>query len=202
MYEETQPWCLMTSPDKHHEQNQQVISFVDDNKLIQSFLRNTMIAVALKSCMRSISFWRKSLEVTGGALDPKKCKMQMVSFDFNTYSRKHFPQRGNPQMIEALDQEGDCLLFDGDMNDYHDIKKLDPSQGQKFLGVRLAANGNCTDEFHARKSQSEKFALQLAQSGASPVDAYMIYVFRYCPAVFYCIPITYFTPAQCNQIVG
>ena len=28
----------------------------------------------------------------------------------------------------------------------------------------------------------------------------MIYVFRYCPAVFYCIPITYFTSAQCKQI--
>ena len=38
MYEETQPGCLMTSPDNRHEQNQQVISFVDDNKLSQSFL--------------------------------------------------------------------------------------------------------------------------------------------------------------------
>ena len=126
--------------------------------------------------------------------------MQMLAFDFDTYSRKYFPQRGKPQMIKASDQEGNCLLFDGDMNDYHEIEKLEPSTGRKFLGVRLAANGNCSDEVHARKSQSEKFAMQLVQSGASPVDAYMIYVFRYCPAVFYCIPITYFTPAQCNQI--
>ena len=69
-----------------------------------------------------------------------------------------------------------------------------------MLGVRLAANGNCTNKFRTRKSQSEKFAVQLAQSGASPVDAYMIYVFCYCPGFFYCIPITYLTPAQCHQI--
>ena len=36
MYEETQPRCLMTSPDRQEVQNQQVISFVNDNKLIQS----------------------------------------------------------------------------------------------------------------------------------------------------------------------
>ena len=28
----------------------------------------------------------------------------------------------------------------------------------------------------------------------------MIYGFRYCPAVFYCIPISYFTIEQCNTI--
>ena len=66
--------------------------------------------------------------------------------------------------------------------------------------LQLAVDGNCTDEFKARKAQSERLAVQLSQSGASLVDAYMIYVFSYCPVVFYFIPITYFTPVQCRQI--
>ena len=36
MYKETQPACKMASPDNRHKQNQQVISFVDDNKLMQN----------------------------------------------------------------------------------------------------------------------------------------------------------------------
>ena len=43
-------------------------------------------------------------------------------------------------------------------------------------------------------------ALRLERWAASPVDAYMIYVFRYCPVVFYCLPLTYFTTSQCNAI--
>ena len=43
-------------------------------------------------------------------------------------------------------------------------------------------------------------ASRLAASTTTPVDAYMIFVFRYCPAVFYCIPITHFTPEQFKAI--
>ena len=182
----------MTSPDRRQEQNQQVISFVDDNKLIQSFLQCTTIKMAMKSCTTSVNFRRKSLEVTGGALAPDKCKLQLLAFDFNTYSyRKHYPSRSCPQMLDTVSQNGDCLIFDGEIDDYKVVEKLGPAQGQKLLGARLAADGNCTDEFKARKAQSEKLAVQLSQSGTSPVDAYMIYVFRYCPAVFYCIPVTF-----------
>ena len=70
----------------------------------------------------------------------------------------------------------------------------------KTPGRLPCSRWKCLDEFRAQKSQSERLAAQLAQLKASPVDAFMIYVFRYCPAVFYCIPIMYFTPAQCKQI--
>ena len=43
-------------------------------------------------------------------------------------------------------------------------------------------------------------AARLEALNATPIDAYMIYVFRYCPAIFYCIPVTYFTHNQCDSI--
>ena len=113
---------------------------------------------ALKSCTTSVNYWRKSLEVTGGALDPNKSGLQLLAFNFDTYLyQKHYPRRGTPTMIPAEDQRGDCLLFDSDINDYRVIEKLDPTQGRKLLGVRLAADGNCMDEFRARRSQSKKW---------------------------------------------
>ena len=193
MYKETQPACKLSSPDNRHEKNQPVISFFDDNKLMQSFKPTTTIPRALKSCTKSINFWRKSLEVTGGALDPNKCGLQLIPFNFNTYSyKKHYPNRGKPTLFLAVNQSVNCLLFDSEIDNYGVMRKL--------LGVRLAADRNCFDEFKARKAQSEKLAVGLSQSNALPVDAFKIYVFRYCPAEFYCIPIPYFTPAQYKQI--
>ena len=57
------------------------------------------------------------------------------------------------------------------------------------------------NESKARKEQSEKMASQLSMSLATPVDAYILYIVRYCPAVsFYYIPISHFTTEQCNAI--
>ena len=82
MYDETQHSCCIKSPNGRLELNQKVISFVDDNKLMRSFLANTIIVEAMRLCTHSINFWSRSLEVTGGKLDPNKCKMQFLSYDF------------------------------------------------------------------------------------------------------------------------
>ena len=201
MYDDKQPGCRMQSPDKLIELIQRVISFVDDNKLMRSFPATTQLIDAMKMCSASINFWSKSLQVTGGKLDPNKSKMQFLTYDFDTYSYgKHYPYRGEPVMKPIAEQMGECVLHGNTANDTSPLEKIEPHRGRKLLGVRLAADGNCGDEFQARKQQSEKMALRLERSHASPVDAYMIYVFRYCPAVFYCLPLTYFTREQCTQI--
>ena len=141
------------------------------------------------------------LEILGGLLAAKKCKLQFLTYDFNTYSyNQHYPNRSIPTMHTTENQQGQCKLYDCSISDYRTLDKIEPHRGRKLLGVRLAANKNCLDEYLACKEQSEKMASQLAASSATPVDAYMIYIFRYCPAVFYCIPITHFTKAQCNAI--
>ena len=142
-----------------------------------------------------------SLEVTGGELDPNKCKMQFLSYDFRTYSyRKHYPYRGIPVMQMTDQQYRDCLLYDCSQNKFIPLEKIEPHKGQKLLGVRLTADGSCTDKYLARREQSETMTLRLEKSKARPVDAYMIYVFQYCPLVSYCLPLTYFTTDQCNAI--
>ena len=86
MYDETQPGCEKMSWDNRHVQMQPVVSFVDDNKLMRGFSPKTTIPQALAGCTTSINFRRKGLELTGGALAPPKCKLQMLAFDFDTYS--------------------------------------------------------------------------------------------------------------------
>ena len=81
-----------------------------------------------------------------------------------------------------------------------DIELLQPTEGRRLLGVRLAADGSSDTEFAHRLEQSKSLAGQLSNSAATTQDAYMIYTFRYCPAVFYCIPISCFTKAQCEKI--
>ena len=54
----------------------------------------------------------------------------------------------------------------------------------------------------AGKEKSETLAGRVENSTATPVDAYMIMAFRYCPIIFYCLLVTHFTEAQCNKIQG
>ena len=152
MYNKTQPGCRMTSPDNILTIVQNVISFVDDNKLMWSFPVATTLVEAMWLCTASINFWSRSLEITGGKLEPKKSKMQFLTFDFNTYSySKHYPNRGAPIMKKTAEQNRECVLYGSTADERWPIEKIEPYRGRKLLGVQLAADGNCTDEFKARK---------------------------------------------------
>ena len=175
MYDRTQPGSLMKIPDRAKEAEQNVISFVDDNKLIQAFPWDMTQVQAMLLCTISINFWRIMLKISGGLLAALKCKLQFLTYNFNTYSySRHYPHRVTPVMQTTDKQQGQCKLYDCSISGYRTIDKIEPHKGRKLLGVCLAANGNCLDEYMARKEQSERMARQLAASLATPVDAFMI----------------------------
>ena len=123
-----------------------------------------------------------------------------MAYAFDTYSlKKHGRQRGVPRMKTIEELPGTCQLRDDDGNTVA-IQKIQPSTGHRLLGVRLAADGNLKDEYTFRCKQAATQAGRLRNSSATPHDAYMIYVFRFCPALFYCLRLTYFTQKECDRI--
>ena len=193
----------MRSPDGSKEQDQNVISFVDDNKLVFASDTPQLPKQLLEECEAGIDTWRILLAFTGGALAAPKCGIQLLAYDHDRFSYKHhYPYRGIPTLLSPSDDHGRCRAFDTSKQKMVDIEMIPPSEGRRLLGVRLAADGSCDTEYAYRLQQSRSLAGQLANSAASAQDAYMIYTFRYCPAVFYCIPLTSFTTTQCDKIQG
>jgi len=81
-----------------------------------------------------------------------------------------------------------------------DIRRQEPSQGTRLLGVRAAADGNFKDEYTYRLNQSKVMAGRLAGAPFNPSEVYQVYSSRFKPAVGYCLPITTFSDKQCNDI--
>ena len=202
-YKEFFPGATMKSPDSSKIAVQDVISFVDDNKLVHDFPPSTTNEQALAHCEHSLTTWQTIMTLTGGSLELAKCKIQLLAFNFNTYtSHPSFRPKGEPTLLPPDQVQGQCAVQHETTGEHVLIEQIHPSVGRKLLGVQLAADGNCRDEFQTRKLKSEILAGRLENSTATPVDAYMIMAFRYCPSIFYCLPVTHFTAAQCNKIQG
>ncbi|GFH56997.1 hypothetical protein CTEN210_13473 [Chaetoceros tenuissimus] len=80
------------------------------------------------------------------------------------------------------------------------LKRLEPNDGEKYLGVRNALSGSNNDEFKARKSQVEEMAGRVSMSHITRQQAYMIHSIQYKPAITYPLQHTTFTTKQCKAI--
>ena len=190
----------MATPDGKTTVDQDVVSFVDDNTLLDE-CQPTITAPAMhQQAAASLTSWQRIMRLTGGAVELPKCYLSLMAYNFDTYSlKKHGRQQGVPQMKTIEELPGACKICD-DNGKLVTIQKVQPSTGHRLLGVRLAADGNLRDDYTYRCEQAETQAGCLRNSSASPQDAYMIYSFRYCPALFYCLRLTYFMQKQCDRI--
>ena len=199
-YKEFHPGITMTTPGGTTTVDQHVVSFVDDNTLLDDCSPDVTPEEMFRQAAAILGTWQILMWITGGAVELPKCYLSLMAYDFDTYSlKKHGRQRGIPilKTVEAL--PGDCTLT-ADGGTKVTIQKVQPTTGHRLLGVRLAADGNFNDEYTHRCQQAQTQAGRLLNSTATPHDAYMIYTFRYCPALFYCLRVTYFTQKECDKI--
>ena len=168
----------MQSPDSSKSQDQNVISFVDDNKLIFASDTSTEIHHLLQDCEAGIATWQILLEFTGGALAAPKCAIQLLAHDHNCFSFKHHhPYCGVPGLHPPHKDHGSCRAHDKATSRMVEIDQFHPHEGRRLLGVRLAADDTNETEYHYRLEQSKSLARQLANSAATAQDARMIYTF-------------------------
>ena len=199
-YAEFHPGIDISTPDGRTTVNQNVMSFVDDNNLNDACKPTATTKEMHSQATQSLGSWQKIMTLTGGAVELPKCYLSFMAYNFNTYSlRQHGRQQGVSILKTVEELPGTCKWRDDD-GKLVEVHKVQPNAGQRLLGVRFAADGNFCDEFVFRRDQAETQARWLQNSSASPQDAYMIYAFRYCPALFYCLHLTYFTQKECDKI--
>jgi hypothetical protein len=162
-----------------------IISYVDDNTLVQQFYNTHTMTYILQGLKKCIMRWHNILKITGGDLALEKCTYCVMKWRWSN---------GVPQLETAASDPG-SLFVSGTK-----IQRLDPGKGTRVLGVRLAMDGTFKDEFEYRMSQSKKMARILYQSNLSPLNAFMVYEMRFCPALEYPLAVTTFTTTQLLQI--
>jgi hypothetical protein len=78
-----------------------MISYVDDNTLVQSFQPGTTIEEVFNSLTTSMGHWCRLLQVTGGDLCLEKCKVSVMTWKWNNYW-------GIPNLQSIQETRGGC----------------------------------------------------------------------------------------------
>ena len=143
----------------------------------------------MKKCLRQ---WHHLLKITGGDLSLSKYKISILQWK----------QRGlwgllTPELIKEDDST--ISISDENMNN-EKLARLDPTQAERILGMRLPMSGSMEHEFEFRKNQMKALSTKVGNSPFQPHDAQMVYQSRYKAMIQYPLPLTTFTVNQLHTI--
>jgi len=105
---------------------QWILSFVDDNKILFSFDQTETCEAILHECQRGLQPWDKLLNITGGAVEIRKCMLSLMLYRFDTYHYRN-SRPGEPKMLRVNDTPGQCSVQPTNMPHAIPIQRQDPT---------------------------------------------------------------------------
>jgi hypothetical protein len=162
-----------------------IISYVDDNTLVQEFPRDQSMKSILEGLNKCITKWHTILRITGGDLALEKCSYCIMKWKW----------KNGVATLETPTSSPGELFVSGTK-----IQRLKPNEGTRVLGVWMAMDGSFGDELKYRIGQSKLMASKLYRSHLSATDSFMVYETRYRPVLQYPLQVTTFTTNELQQI--
>jgi hypothetical protein len=172
-----------------------IVSYVDDNTLLQTYALGTPHHVIFSDMKKMMTHWHRLLQITGGDLCLEKCKVSILAWRFNNCW-------GLPTVCSTNDSPGNITMVSA-LDPFHQqetIDRIEPWTGERILGIRLAITGTMVDEFNYRQQQVQEMADLLQKAPFRPHDAWMVYESRYRAAIRFPLPATSFTTDQCHTL--
>ena len=172
-----------------------MISYVDDNTIVTGFSIESTKEEMLRIIRENLGSWRRLLKLTGGDIDVIKSKWCIMNW-------KHSGDWGIPSIETAKDFQGKVGMTDiaGGLKNTKYLERLEPSQAERVLGVRLPLDGNMKDEFIFRCKQVRELSRILYNAPIDHRDSWIIYESRYRAMIRYPLPVTMFLARQCHTI--
>ena len=164
-----------------------ILSYVDDNSIVQTFDHDTSVTAMLEAMKKSLLEWNHLLEITGGGLSLEKCKITLMKWKSNYWGIQTLSAKANKTETIQINKDDS-------------LERLEPWNAERILGVRLPMNGDMRHEFNFRKDQATSLGKKLYQAPFTPHDANMVYETRYKPMITYALSITTFSELQLNEI--
>ena len=172
-----------------------LISYVDDNTIVVGFKGDTTKDVIISTLKSNLRSWRRLLQLTGGDIDVVKSKWCVMIW-------KYCHTWGTPKIENAKEFRGEVGLI-SNIKGYEEIQnmeRLEPSQAERVLGVRVPLDGNMKIEYKYRCNQIRDLSKKVFEAPLNQKDAWTIYESRYRAIIRYPLPVTQFSARQCNKI--
>lgn len=109
---------------------------------------------------KNTDIWTKLLWISGGNLNPEKC--------FYYYLEPHYNHSSGHIKYKRIKQSpGDIHIQDPETNQTTPVKRLEPSDGKRTLGVILAPDGNCSTQIKTSHDIAATYVGKLKHSKLS-----------------------------------
>ena len=186
------------SPDKRINFEQWLSSFIDDNKMLLSFKNEVSYENIIEKCQQSLQIWETLLNLTGGAVELRKCAITILQYDTDKNYKWYSTKPGVPRLIQANNTQRQCVITrEGEKGVV--IKQQDLTEGVRLLGIKAAANGTYKQEYETRLEKSRELAGLLVVAPLNISLSWQAYYCRWKPSITYCLPITTFTSKECKK---
>ena len=122
--------------------------FIDDTDLASVAPdADTIPEQVVNTIQDTILTWQGLLRATGGALVPEKCSWWLLGFWWDNGQWKYHTKGTLPAEVRLVNEEGDLEA----------IKRLEPSEATKVVGLFQAMDGNMTAQFEDLEQRATKW---------------------------------------------
>jgi hypothetical protein len=146
----------------------------------------------MSKMQKSLDAWEGGLRTTGGAIVPEKSRWYLIEFGW---------KNGNP--FYKLVAESPAVLTVRDYLGYiRTLRQLEPTQGERTLGIRLAPDENIDVQFEHMRQTPLRWA-DRTSLWLSPLTPYRAGMEDDSPQTLeYPLPVTMLSRIQCNKLTS
>jgi len=160
--------------------------FMDDINILHGDYVSCDLSRLLPTAQFNLNLWRDLLQVSGGALNPSKCSWSPFVWVFDSL--------GNASLESSMDDASLVLVARDRQGVAHSLKRNNPSDAVRHLGVQVTLDGNSKKELQVLTQRNQKYQQFLQSCPLSRREARVIYKQCYLPAVTYPLPASFMPP--------
>jgi len=182
----------ITDPTSDTSYRQLIVTFVDDTSFLINEVTNKVDTLVTKA-EKLINTWLTILRITGGDLSIPKTTWSLLQFD---------PESPQSKILYTPPTQNIHIHNNGpsDTPTPIPLRNIPPHQGERYLGIRLALDGNMTQEYTFRQAQAQQYKQEVFKSSFNKKEAWLSYHAVWIPRMRYCLPLTTFTQQQCRRV--
>ena len=187
------PGLEFSSADYMLQSKRKAEAFVDDTDIWLTEMttadHKTLTLVAAITAL--FQRWYHTLRASGGMLGFNKCFWFLIKFKW---------KNGKPYMSTVNETPGELIIETDNDRGTVTIQRLEPTTGLQTLGVRLAPDGNETDELNYRCQQALTIAKMVYSAPLSRAETKAAHESVWWPSIGFPLGITTFSKTECNKI--
>ena len=166
--------------------------YVDDTDLLVTGTEHDNHTTIQRKSQKLAPKWRRTLSITGGALQPEKCWWHLITFKCNPDGSWRYKSN----------KESQAELFLADHNIIEQkIDRQEPTKGSMGLGVHLAPDGNNKDQIKYMTGKVLKWTKNIKAAFLSQFAAVLDIKTTIWATLRYLLAALTMTEAQCDKLV-